>query len=79
MISEQMARNAIIEWARSYFAPNIDDPTPDVEVVSIDHNLADDEWKAELNVSTSADHPVVMFWFDEDDDAQELHIDAVEY
>ncbi len=78
MISEQMARNAIIEWAKRYFAPNIDDPMPDVEVVNIDHNLADDEWEAELNVSTSADNPEVMFWFDDEQD-NKLCIDAVEY
>ena len=56
-MTEQEARAAIVTWARNHFFVN--DIRPDVQVLTIQHNEAD-EWEAELTVSTSADSPHVM-------------------
>ncbi len=78
---EKAAREALIAWARRYFAPELDDPVPEVMILSLGYNQAEDEWEAELSVSTCADRPHVTFWLDDIHSLQgnRLHIIAVEY
>ncbi len=78
---KQEARTAIIRWAQSYFAPEIDDPPPEVAILSIAYNEQDDEWIAELEISSSADNPTVTFWFDNHHPMEKnrLHIANIEY
>ncbi len=80
-MTEAEASAAIIRWAKGYFAPEIDDPTPEVEVLSIAYHEQADEWIATLQVSTSADDPTVTFWFDEVHLLEEnrVHIENIEY
>lgn len=81
MRSEQEVREGIILWAQRYYVTEIDDPTPDVNIVNLEYHANDDEWEAELEVSTSADNPHVMFWTDDDHQLVEnwLHVIGVEY
>jgi hypothetical protein len=74
-MTEQEACAAIVRWAKRYYSPEIDDPTPDVNVVSITHDANEDEWIAELEVSSCADNPFVTFWLEEN----RLHIENIEY
>jgi hypothetical protein len=78
---EEQVRHALIAWAQRYFAPGLDDPKPEVTILSLGYNQAEDEWEAELAVSTCADHPHVTCWLDDIHPLQEnrLHIEAVEY
>jgi hypothetical protein len=58
-MNEEEARLRIIKWAENYFA---DDNKPCVKVVSIVFNADDEDWTAELEVSTSEDNPIVTFF-----------------
>jgi hypothetical protein len=80
-MTEPEARAVIIHWARGYFAPEMDDPLPEVEVLSIVYNEQEDEWTTVLQVSTSADNPTVTFWVDEGHllEKHRVHIENIEY
>jgi hypothetical protein len=63
-MTEAKARNAIIDWAESYFCEE-EKVAPTVTIVRLDYDQEEEEWTAELEVSTSADNPTVTFWMDE--------------
>lgn len=77
-MTEEEARNAITRWAKQHFAENEENITPEVEILSIKYDDEEDQWTAELEVSTSADNPTVTFFMD-DRPGYGLQIDSVEY
>jgi hypothetical protein len=40
---EEQVRHALIAWAQRYFAPELDDPMPEVTVLCLCYNQAEDE------------------------------------
>jgi hypothetical protein len=75
-ITEEEARTRIIEWAKHYFSNYGEEEEPKVEVVSISYDKEEEEWSAELEVSTSEDNPSVVFWLD---DQHGLQVEGPEY
>lgn len=61
---EEEARRNITRWAKFYYAENEESVVPDVEIISIVYDEKEDYWEAELEVSTSADNPHVLFYVD---------------
>jgi hypothetical protein len=76
-MTEAEARKVITQWAKNHFADNEEHVVPDVEVLSIEEQQ-DDEWYAELSISTSEDNPLVTF-FVSDIPGHGLQIVSVEY
>lgn len=76
-MSEEEACAKIIDWAENYFNPNGDEPCT-AEVVEIKYDKDDDNWVAELEVSSSADNPTVTF-FERPAPHHGLQIVGVEY
>lgn len=72
-MTEEEARETITQWAESYYG---DDEKPDVEILSIVYHEDEEEWEAELEVSTSADNPTVTFWMSKE---HGLRVNTVEY
>lgn len=64
-MDEQEARRRIAAWAKRYYYAEKEDSTPEVSVLNCTWDDGDEEWTAELEVSTSADNPTVTFWMDE--------------
>lgn len=59
-MNQEEARAQIVEWASAHFADG-DDPC-EVIVISIEYNEDNENWTAELEVSSSEDNPVVTFF-----------------
>ena len=75
-MTDDEARARITRWAKQHFYDEDEEITPDVDIVSLAYHPSEDEWEAELSVSTSADNPTVTFFHDEQ---YGLQIVAVEY
>jgi hypothetical protein len=74
-MTEDQAREALLRWARAHWREDDSFEEPDVQILSI-KQTDDDQWEAELSVSSVADNPAVAFFFDDDG---RIHVDAVEY
>ena len=61
-MTEDEARAKIVKWAKGYFSENHDNVIPQIKIVSIAYDEYEEEWTAELEVSTSADNPHVTFF-----------------
>jgi hypothetical protein len=74
-ITYQQARDAIASWAEDYFTQSATS-APAVQVLSLAYDEQEDEWTAELEISSSAENPTVTFWID---DQRKLHVENIEY
>lgn len=76
MTEEQRVRACLLAWARAYWQDETTGAIPQVELVSlVEVSHEQDEWEAELLVSSSADNPTVSFFLD----ADRLHVQTIEY
>lgn len=71
------AEQLITRWAEHHFRDEEEEITPAVQVLSLAFHSGQDEWEAELVVSTSADNPHVTFVMSAQP-GQGLHIVRVE-
>ena len=58
-MNEEEARKALIRWAKDYYGD--DEEEPEIKIITIEYDQYEEEWSAELEVSTSADNPLVTF------------------
>lgn len=75
-MTEQEARARIIEWASAHFADE-DEPC-ETKIISIEYNEDDEDWTAELEISTSEDNTIVTF-FERPAPYTGLQIVSIEY
>jgi hypothetical protein len=75
-MNEAEARQRIVAWAKDHFSE--EHIIPDVKVLSIEYNEDEDEWSAELLVSTSAENPFVTF-FEDSTSQLGVQVRSVEY
>lgn len=75
-MTTEEAEAAIKRWAKIHFRIHETDPSPEVDVFDLEYNTDEDEWTAELQVSTSEDNAYVSFWVD---DKHGIQVPFVDY